>query len=245
MGNVERLGQRAKKPAPERTAPIRSWSGLDPAYPETTPQPPGHSSAAGTEAAASQGVGDEGAAQEAAPGAVDSGYRVIEDYLSQGRAAAEQLGFGLSGGLATAGSFQALSASLFRDGLVWLEHLAKLAGNLDVSDGETRAEGPGGSEPVVKQTRLRVASRAPAEVDLRLYAEIPDEGLGVHPLRSVDSEAPPLGDVGVERSDGDWLLSVHVPDEQPPGLYTAVLFDRSDGTIRGTVAIRVGVGAPR
>jgi hypothetical protein len=173
------------------------------------------------------------------------GYRVIEDYLNQGRETAEQRGFGLAGGLAAAGSFQALTGRLFRDGLLWLEHLSKLAtapGSADSAGDGDETTGDGAAPQ--RRIRVRVASRAPAEVDLQLRASAEDRGLGVHALRCPDAAAPPIDDVRLERSDGGWLVSVHVADRQPPGLYTAVVYDRRDGSIQGTLAVCLGGDGP-
>jgi hypothetical protein len=205
MGTVERL----KKPEPERTEPIRQWNAGDgAAFPD----------------------GD-------APEAVDMGYRVIDEYLQQGRRAAESLGLGggIAGGLAAAGSFQALSARLFSDALVWLEHLARLT---TPSDSEARPPKPGVAGSSAQGFGVRVVSASPVEVDLRLEPGCDDRALGVHDLREADSDAPALP---VELAHRErWHVGLRVPADQPHGLYTGIVYDRSDGSICGTVAVRVG-----
>jgi hypothetical protein len=230
MGEVERLHERAKKPPPERTGPVRAWSAAE----------TGSASAARPEAPAAGEPAPPDAPEpppEGAPGAVDAGYKVIEEYLNQGRETAEQMGFGLAGGLAAAGSFQALTARLFRDGLLWLEHLSKFAAT--PGEGES-AEAPAtASNTAEGRIRMRVASRRPAEVDLRLGAPGGEEGLGIHALHCPEPGAPPLDDVALERSGGDWVVSVRVTDRHPAGVYSGVVYDRRDGSVRGTLTVHV------
>ena len=202
--------ERLKKPDPERTGPIRQWTARDAATPP-----------------------DGGA-----PEAVGMGYRVIDEYLEQGRHTAEGLGLGrgIAGGLGAAGSFQELSGRLFSDALVWLEHLAKLTAPSEagVSAPTPGTEGDGPAQGFA----VRVTSASPVEVDLRLHPGSDGRQLGVHDLRRADSDGPPIP-VSLAHADR-WRVELGVPADQPHGLYTGIVYDRRDGAICGTVAVRVG-----
>jgi len=174
------------------------------------------------------------------PHAVNLGYRVIEDYLRQGQQTAEQL-VGGEGGFGAGGSFQALSGRLIRDGFVWLEHLAKIWATFDPPGGSPSEQAGVASAGSALGFRVRVASREPAEVSIDLRPQNEARPLAVYDLRSPDSNAQAIVGVELARSDpsGCWEVSVRVPDDQPPGLYSAVVYDRRDGTIQGTLSVHV------
>jgi hypothetical protein len=169
---------------------------------------------------------------------VGLGYRVIEEYLQQGRRTAEALGPLPGAAAAGEASFQALSARLLRDGLTWLEQLAKMSATPAHESAPPRAAGvagiaaPGGF-------RVRASCAAALEVDLRLEPGVEGRPLAVHDLRSSVAEHPPLADPALTRAER-WELSLRVPDAQPPGLYTGIVYDLRDGAICGTLAVRVG-----
>jgi hypothetical protein len=231
VGDTERL----RRPTPERTGPIRSWAELarrsaGPGAAKSAPPAPAQESA-----------GPE-PASEGAPGGANLGYRVIDDYLRQGQETARQIAAGLAGGAGAAGSFQDLSQRLMRDGLLWLEYVAKLWAAAD-PPGEGRPEPAARPAGGTDGFRVRVRSQAPAEVILDLRPDAAGRSLGIHPLRCPDPEAPPLAGVGLAADDGGrWCVRVHVEDGQPPGVYSGIVYDRRDGTVCGTLAVRLDDG---
>jgi hypothetical protein len=230
VASVEHL----RKPPAERTGPLRRWSPPAGA-PDAGPAPE-------PDAAPAEGSVPE-PPEEGAPGAVGLGYRVIEEYLRQGRRAAEELGLAAGASAAAGSSFQALTARLLRDGLVWLEHLARATAV--PGDGAPRPD-PAAPDAALPGAgfRVRVAAAAALEVDLRLYAGAEGRALAVHDLRASEPESPPLRGVELTRQER-FEVALRVPDAQPPGLYTGIVYDRRDGSICGTLAVRVGEARAR
>jgi hypothetical protein len=233
LAEIERL----RRPFPERTGPIRCVGALargaaTGAGASAREPGPGTAEKAGAGAEPEAGRGEGGA-----PSAVDLAYRVIEDTMRQGQEAARQIATGLTGGLAAPGSFQALTERLVRDGLVWIESLAKLWAAVDPPEAPGAVASPSGRGGV----RVRVASRAPAEVTVELRPGALGRDLAVHALRGPDAAAPPIEAVSFQRVEesGSWYLVVRVPDGQPPALYSGVVYDSADGGVLGTVAVRV------
>lgn len=229
MGEVERL----RRPLPQRTHPIRNMSALAGKRGGEAETPAGDDARPGPEPGEARGQG--------APRAVGLGYRVIEDYIRQGQEAARAAASGVAGGFGAAGSFQALTERMLRDGLVWLEYLAKMWAAID----PPRRHPPEDRKSVAQEPaagfRVRLASPAEAEVAVDLHASADGRSLAVHDLRSPDPEAPAIAGVEIERAPdaGGWRVAVRVPDDQPAGLYSGIVYDRGDGSIRGTVSVRV------
>jgi hypothetical protein len=231
VGEIERL----RRAAPERMGPIRNLAELT-----RRAEAAGRARQAGAE-------GAEPAAQPVAEGpplGVALGYRVIEEYLRQGRQAAEALGLRAADGPGGAGSFQTLSARLLSDGLTWLEYVAKLWTRLDPLGAAlqpTASTGPIGS---LRVFRVRVASAAPAEVCADLQPSAAGRALGTHPLRSPDPDANPIDGVELAWGEegGGLCVSVRVREGQAPGLYSTIVFDRRDGSIQGTLSLRIAPG---
>jgi hypothetical protein len=228
--------ERLRLAKPERVGPIRNLAALagrpDVAAPAAPIRPPDPGAEAEADAA-------RGPAQGA-----NLGYRVIEDYLRQGRDTAERLGLALAGG-AGAASFQGLSERLLRDGLLWFEYVAKFWAALDPPRGRANAA----TAPVApaRGLRVRVASRAPVGVALEVRALATGRALGVHELRCPDPSAAPLAGVELAADAGveGWCVSLRVADGQPAGHYTGVVFDRDDGSVLGTLSVRVDAEAGR
>lgn len=222
-----------RRPIPDRTGPIRSWTGLlRQGERSERSESPGSVPPEGSR---------EAAAGDGAPGAVRLAYRVIEDYLREGQATAERIVKGPRQGERPGGSFQALSERLLGDALVWLEHAAKLWGRLepgDATSGDARTDAtPGGSTAL----RARVHASAPVEIRLVLDPGAAGRPLRVHGLRCPDPAAPAIEEVTFTLVDDSPIhrLSVSVPEGQPPGSYSGVVFDGRDGSVQGTLAVCV------
>jgi len=221
--------ERPRRPVPSRTGPIRNIRCL--ATPEEARHP---SSEAEEEARGEQGEpGEPEAPVGTAPAGATLGYRVIEDYLRQGQESARKLAKGLAG-FGAGGSLPELSERLLRDGLVWMETVAKLWASLDPPEGAPEATTAG------PEVRVKLASRALAEVQVELRPGREGRELGVHPLRGTDPTAPTLGAPAMgRREDGGFELCLRIPDALAPGRYSGIIFDRDDGSVQGTVEVRV------
>ena len=222
-----------RRPIPERTGPIRSWTELlrraeRPGAPDS---PPSHQPEESADAAAGDG----------APGAVNLAYRVIEDYMHEGQATAERTVKDARHGGRAEGSFQALSERLLGDALVWLEHAAKLWGRFDPPDAPSptprQDSAPAGSTVF----RAHVRSSAPVEIRLDLDSGAAGRPLGVHGLRCQDPAAPTIDGATLAPVDdtGIYRISVSVPEGQPAGGYSGVVYDTRDGSVQGTLAVCV------
>jgi hypothetical protein len=232
MSQIERL----RRPEPVRRAPIRQLGAL----------------AAREVSAESEAAAPPAGAPPPAPEAPTSGpslgaglgYRVIEDYLRQGREAAERLGSGFAGSGLDA-SFQGLSQRMLRDGLLWLEYVTRAWSVLDVP----RAAAPGGDASPAQggAVSVRLDARAPAELTLELRPGAAGRRLGVHPLRCPDPGVPALeeAEVGAGGEGRGARVALRIPDGQAPGLYSAVVYDRTDGSVQGTLSVCVGAQKPR
>ena len=93
---------------------------------------------------------------------------------------------------------------------------------------------------------VAITSLRPTRVTLELRPQSEGRRLDTHGLREVDAAIPPLDDVAFEPggddtdgSHGGICLRIRVPEEQPPGLYSGVVFDRDTGHPQGTLAVRL------
>jgi hypothetical protein len=258
--------ERIRRPPAQRIHPVRNMSALPQQGPipdplAAAPQPAAETPLPQEPEAAETPVPPEPEAAatgaSGVPNAVHLGYQVIEEYLRQGQRVAAQMAAGLGGagagpGAAGDNSFQGLSGRLLRDGFVWLEHLAKIWATFDPPGGAPAGQpaaapgvtAPGGADPIGFQ--VRIASSEPAEVTIALRPSAGDRALAVHDLRCPDPQAPPIGGVELSRSEdsGCWQVAVRVPEQQLPGLYSGVVYDRQDGAVQGTLSVRVAPGEP-
>jgi hypothetical protein len=220
--------ERRRRPVPERTEPIRAWSSF--LAPESASAPNGGDRSAPP------------AGESALPGAgaaVEMGYRVVEEYLGQGQRVATNLASQAAGLAAPLGpGLQESTERLLREGLLWWgQLLAALPGATPPTASTAKEAGPvrGSAELAVE---LSARCRASVRVSLAEAAE--GVALAAHPLCAASGEAPPLTDVRVEATSAGPTLRVRIPDEQPPGVYSGVLYARASGEPCGTAMVRLG-----
>jgi hypothetical protein len=60
-----------------------------------------------------------------------------------------------------------------------------------------------------------------------------------HGLRSLDVGHPPIAATFVARDERDVVVSIRVPEHQPPGLYTDVVLDSRTGRIVGSICLEL------
>ena len=227
--------ERIKRPEPERTQPIRSWSTLFGA-----PEPGGKS------------------LQDVVSRSVDLGYRVVDEYVRQGQRAAQRLGERSYRPENMVSDVQELTARLAQYASeflgVWFELLelaasGSAARRMAAANGAPAGPAPPPAAPAREpsrppRVRIEVASAQPAEVELDLRPEAAGAALVVHALRCANPATPRMTDVTLDlRSPDDPLtLRIRVPGDQPPGVYTGVILDERTSLTVGTVSVRITPG---
>lgn len=251
---------RQKRPAPERTQPLRSWSTL-------FSVPGADGAAADSDAAAPraeprvEGMGD------VVSRSVDLGYRVIDEYIRQGQKAAQRLNERTYGTQAMASDLQDLGMRMTQYAsdfaAVWLEFVqlaAKNGGPVAAATAETPVQTPDAATehsstsaletparadaPAADTTRVRIEVMAtqPTEVSLDIRPSAANCRLLVHALRAVDPDKPRLTEVSFEAGADDEppRLRIRVPAGQPAGVYSGLIIDEQTSRPAGTVSVRIG-----
>jgi hypothetical protein len=90
---------------------------------------------------------------------------------------------------------------------------------------------------------VAITSSVPVEIDVELRRSCAGLDIAAQDPRAT-GDAAPLTEVSLASdSEGTVTVTVTVPASQPPGAYHGVVYDRADGTVLGTLSIRVGDGA--
>lgn len=241
--------ERAKRPTLERSTPIRSWNGI-----VRAPESPG--------AGGSADPGGTDRVDDVIVRSVELGYRVIDEYVKRGQAAAQRMQHGAYGANDMARDAQGIAGQLVRSATdlagAWAEFFA-LANRDGTSNGngQTPPHSNGASAPnghaastagvppaptaasVAAPWRVRLRVRAPRPVETALdLSPVPsDHPLVVHPLRAEDGTGPRLDEVGVEAADGVATIVVAIPDAHPAGTYAASVFDDATNLPVGTITV--------
>lgn len=222
---------RVTRPEPERTAPNRAPPG---AMPETPLDRSAATDVSGV-------IAD----------AVRAGYEVIGDNLKQGRAAADRYSAGayhlanatddvaqlgrrlitLSRELSTTG-FDLIGAVL-RDPA--LREAVQRTAVPDPTPGPHPA--PGGPVPVTCVLRGRPATARPAQLS---QPDLPSM-LVTDGLRAIDPAVPPITRISFSAPvvGRGVIATILIPDDQPPGVYNAVIADAVSHQPLGTLTVDV------
>ncbi len=180
------------------------------------------------------------------------GYQVSEEQLKEGReharyrdipgAASDLFGAGFMGPMRPE-NFMALSERLMRDTLLWVEFVARSVQRqppwANMGAGGTSPSGDAQPQADSAGYVAEVASRQPVEITFQPQPGAELRSLGVHELRAVDPDCPGIAGTEISREANQWRVRVVVDDNQPPGLYTGIVFDSEDGAIRGSLAVAV------
>jgi hypothetical protein len=253
MGRKERV----KRPVAKRTEPDRSWSG---AFRPPTDADAGGAAATPGDSGPSAPTGD---ARAASYDAVNSAYRVVDEYLRQGQRMAEEFWLPPGGGNSPMQDFSRLFERFLRSagdvGTTWLEMMSKWTPPLAEQSSSPRgAAGPFGAGRVVRQQPSSVGGVEPSSgrsgglsvsvessrtfrvsVDLNRADEPGD--LELAELAAPDRSLATIRDIRLEvdPSDNRVILRVCVPDGQPPGVYNGLLLERGTQRPRGTVSLSI------
>ncbi len=249
--------KRVKRPKLERDRPDRKWPTLFGAA-------AGNGAAPAAETASA--VGKEGE-RAALSDTVDLGYRVIDDYLKQGRQAAQAFGpsswmrGAVTGSPAgSAEEIQQMAQRVMQYGWdfagMWFEMWSKMGatGAWPMPPGGRGPGFPGapppngaaaerGSDADASEPEtvvVSVDSLQPTTTSAQLRPG-PNGELTIHALRADGHDAAPIKKVSIERSeeDGGFLVKVVVPAKQAPGKYSAPIVDTATNLPRGTLLVRV------
>ena len=236
--------KRKKRPALDRTKPVRSWS-----------------TALGAPAAEPGDGATRPKLEDAISRSVELGYRVVDDYIQQGQRAAQRMSEGKLTAETVASEAQELSARIARYASdffgAWVELLdlaaAGSAARQDVATptGRTPPSPATPSAPPPDRRpasghglRVEVDAARPVEVALDLRPERVTGALRAHELRSADPRKPRLSDVAIRETDGTPVLRIGVPDDHPAGAYEGLLLDAATNRPVGSVRIVLKAPAP-
>jgi len=241
--------ERAKRPSLDRSTPIRSWNGL--VRPPESPRQGGAADAA-----------PKDRVDDVIVRSVELGYRVIDEYVKRGQAAAQRMQHGAYGANDMARDAQGIAGQLVRSATdlagAWAEFFALANGNGHAGPHANGAPPPNGdasvsaaspSEPGPVSTessappwrvRLRVRASRPVETALDLAPVPSDHPVVVHALRAADGGAGRLDDVSVEAAAGVATIVVAIPAAQAAGTYTANVFDDVTNLPAGTITVVLG-----
>ena len=199
--------------------------------------------------------------------AVDLGYRVVDEYIRQGQRAAEQLGTRAPIADAMGQDVQELAVRMAQytsDAFtLWLQLFNATLG-ANAVPGTNAAAGANGQRPAppavprgwesvatapergALRVRLDVTGPGGVEATLDLAPEAHGRTLSVQALRAADPAKPRLSDVRIVAAGGEEpaTLVVHIPDDQPPDLYSGIVVDAETGRLAGTITIRVAERRP-
>ncbi len=242
---------RIKRPLLDRDRPIRDRSGLFGAA--------AHNGRPGADNTAPRVDPTDPIAQ-----AVDTGYRVIEQYMRQGERVARQIG-----GQRTVDPARAVVSAqdritemtqMFSDmaGL-WLELVQDV---VQQGAGRSAADSHNGGPPAAAGNHggaSEPSSLSSAAVNLVLNSTLPVSGhvdlrpeyatakLQVHDLRGTAADQPRISDVSFAPATDQTpaRIVVRIPADQPPGRYNAVLVEETGGRLAGTISVIIdGDGPP-
>jgi len=248
--------KRVKRPKLERDRPNREWSTLFGAA---------QAARTGMPAAEQPGKDRDGAALS---DTVELGYRVLDDYLRQGRQVAQSFGAsGWNGGAAvpSAGSseeMQQMAQRVMQYGWdfagLWFEMWNRAgglnAGQMPMPPGwapprpaEPREPRPAADSaepraPAAQTESQTVSVSVDSALPTTTSVEVRPGPLGdlvVHALRADGHEAPPISDVTLERTDDGPLIRVVIGPAQPVGRYRAAIIDATSNLPRGLLTVRV------
>jgi hypothetical protein len=187
--------------------------------------------------------------------AVDLGYRVIDEYIRQGQQAAQRFADRAYGAETLRSDVADLSARVGHYASEWMELWMDWMGAMrtaQAQEGDPRrptahSEAAGDAQPGPERRPLararlaiRLTSARPAEAWADLRCEASGSSFRVHELRAATPDLPRIRDVRVVRAEDDTVtVHISVPDDQPPGSYSAPVVDADSGVAVGAVRVRI------
>jgi hypothetical protein len=167
---------------------------------------------------------------------VKIGYSVLDEQMREGRRLAERLRGGMRLGAAAPPEFGALierALNIYRDmGSLAFAAAEALAGASSLR-GATPEPAPTPAPASPYAIEVKSARRANVKLDLRGVARAPRVG----PLQPALGGGKPIENVRFE--PGEPKLSLEIADDQPAGVYNAVVVDADSGEALGTLTVRI------
>ena len=252
---------RLRSPTPARTAPERSFSTLFSKAGSQGSREAARSSRGGRALAPPPG--------DSIAGGVAAGYRIIEDYMHQGREIARAMwpaGNGVqsseSSGLIErlvrsasdfAGMFSELLRTMATDRRIAPPGSTDLPafGGEDAEPSRESAPRRNGHATASESPATRTSDRPLVSLDVESKQRIQttvdlrpgawDFSLVANELCASDARKPSIKNVVLRSVVEQKRVSVRVrvPDSQPPGTYTGLIVRRSDNATQGRLAVRV------
>jgi len=185
---------------------------------------------------------------------VKLGYKVIEQYITQGQRVAEQISRPFQKGVPEAGTADVVHGMvrLYKDMAdVWGNALDLMVRNpgfwswlgSSAQNGVMHPQNgmPGTLNGSGAAFSVEIASPRPTEVMLNVEPSPQPYIPLVHALHAPDRTVPPLTSIAFQKSPQSNMpvLLLKIPPKQPPGLYTGVVVDRDTNQPRGTLTVRV------
>jgi hypothetical protein len=246
---------RLRRDDPLRTEPIRDWEQLfrkpgtaDSVQPENVN---------GSEEAPNESDANDHSWDDAVSNAVDMGYRIIEDQITQGKRIAEEISERTNPTPSVGGDVSDFVRRLLQfytdlgttcfDFVDSLTRNAEFSKNLSelVDDGISSAGNHKARDESQEATRhnipIDVVSMQPARVSLELHDNVALDSISVRGLFDLDPSVSPLTDVAFTNSEEDQgpVLNIRVPPDQPAGTYTGVVTDSKTNQPRGTLSVKI------
>jgi hypothetical protein len=174
---------------------------------------------------------------------VKRAYEVIDSYVNEGRRAAEKLiaSANSTSGRSPTGNLESTLEKMVRRQTDLLPLWLELFGALTIME---RPQGlPASSIGTTlngnNSLAIDISSLRPVQIHVNLTKQISADALEVLDANPVGGGAPPIsGTVLISKSGVD-VLRIKVPDDQPPGIYIAVIAERGVGNPCGSVTIKV------
>ena len=257
MRHIERLAmstEHIRRPDPQRSRPIRTTAHhlrMGSGGPAQGPRQAGGAAPAGNAPTSNAPTSNAPGLDAMISDAVGLGYRVIDEQIRQGRAAAERLRAGI---IATEAPTSNVSAVIERAAnlsmeltATWLELLSAFGSSLQQAQQFRPAQGGTRWPPAAPITEHEVECSRPNVVDVHFN---PDSGhfvprvLDLHftdPKPANDPMPAPLTGVHFRLSPDKRraVLHISVPDKQPPGTYSGPIVDAATGHPGGMLVVRL------
>ena len=236
--------KRAKRPKIDRTEPDRAFKA---AFRKPKVQ------TAAPETAASDGEEPVTGARDASYEALNSGYRIIDEYMRQGQRMAEDFWLPATDATGKAPEHMRMMERFLRSagdmGSAWLEMMTQWTrpAGADMSPRGTAGPFTAGATnghaaaEATHPSALSIAIESSRRVRVSVDTQGRLEDIEASPLVSTDRSLPPITTpcVEVEAETGRSILRIAIADEQPPGTYHGVLLNRRTQRPGGTITLQV------
>ncbi len=173
---------------------------------------------------------------------VKLGYSVLDEQMRQGQRLAERLSGGARNGTMDVGALVERALNIYRDiGALAFAATEALARSPTLGAGRAVPATPEPAAPVAGAAiALEIRSSRRVGVKLDTRPETRGRALQVGPLHAI-GVATPIATVGFEAEpqNREPRLRLEIADDQPPGVYNAVVVDAASGEACGTLTVRI------